>query len=112
MIPQSRLRARKHHGRDSVTKLVPCLLTTDIIHFHGDSPRSLAIDFFRPAARIVVTDPYRLIYASGGSGSSDMNRLTTFWIIREQLLSYLLWERLPQNAIELTEKTPPPLGVV
>ena len=35
----------------------------------------------------------------------------TFSVMRDTLLSYELWERLPNQLIELTEKTAPPFWV-
>ena len=45
-----------------------------------------------------------------GIGSSDANRRRTFSVILETLLSYSLNDKLPLQAIELVEKTAPPLG--
>ena len=44
-------------------------------------------------------------------GSTPLTWRNTFSVIRETSLSYSLWERLPSQQVELTEKTGPLPGV-
>ena len=46
--------------------------------------------------------------SGSGSGPSAANRVNTFSVIRDTLLSYPFYERLPHQAMELVEKTAPP----